>query len=84
MRAGFGINYNLGAYNTIAQKLAAQPPFAVSSTSLGTTVLPLQLVDPFARVDGSTTMNSYGIDQRTTWVRRTSGTSICSASCRAT
>jgi hypothetical protein len=63
VRAGFGINYNLGAYGTIAQKLAAQPPFAVSSTSLGTDVLPLALVDPFARVDSSTTMNSYGIDR---------------------
>ena len=63
LRAGFGINYNLGAYGTIAQKLAAQPPFAVSSTSLGTAVLPLLLVDPFARVDSSTTANSYGIDR---------------------
>ncbi len=63
IRAGFGINYNLGAYGTIAQKLAAQPPFAVSSTGLGTTLLPLLLVDPFALVDSSTTMNSYGIDR---------------------
>ncbi len=63
VRAGYGINYNLGAYGTIAQRLAAQPPFAVTSTSLGTAVVPLLLVDPFAQVDSATTTNSYGIDR---------------------
>jgi trimeric autotransporter adhesin len=63
-RTGFGINYNLGAYGSIAQKLAAQPPFAVTSTSLGTATVPLSVVDPFAQVDSSTTTNSYGIDRR--------------------
>jgi trimeric autotransporter adhesin len=62
-RTGFGINYNLGAYGSIAQKLAAQPPFAVTSTSLGTATVPLLVVDPFAQVDSSTTTNSYGIDR---------------------
>ena len=63
VRGGYGINYNLGAYGTIAQRLAAQPPFAVTSTSLGTAFVPLLVVDPFARVDSSTTTNSYGIDR---------------------
>jgi hypothetical protein len=63
IRTGYGINYNLGAYGAIAQRLAAQPPFAVTSTSLGTTVVPLLIVDPFARVDSATTTNSYGIDR---------------------
>ena len=63
VRTGFGINYNLGAYGAIAQRLAAQPPFAVTSTSLGTAVVPLLLVDPFAQVDSSTTTNSFGIDR---------------------
>jgi hypothetical protein len=63
VRAGYGINYNLGAYGAIAQRLAAQPPFAVTSTSLGTAVLPLSVADPFARVDSATTTNSYGIDR---------------------
>lgn len=31
VRAGYGINYNLGEYSTIAQQLALQPPFAVAS-----------------------------------------------------
>ena len=63
VRTGYGINYNLGAYSSIAQRLAAQPPFAVTSTSLGTAVIPLLLVDPFAAVDSSTTTNSFGIDR---------------------
>jgi hypothetical protein len=63
VRTGYGINYNLGAYSSIAQRLAAQPPFAVTSTNLGTAVVPLLLVDPFATVDSSTTTNSYGIDR---------------------
>jgi trimeric autotransporter adhesin len=63
VRTGYGINYNLGAYGSIAQRLAAQPPFAVTSTGLGTTIVPLIITDPFAHVDGSTTTNSYGIDR---------------------
>jgi hypothetical protein len=63
VRAGYGINYNLGAYGSIAQKLAAQPPFAVTSTSLGTAVVPLLVVDPFAGVPSSETTNSFGIDR---------------------
>jgi trimeric autotransporter adhesin len=63
VRAGYGVNYNLGAYGSIAQRLAAQPPFAVTSTSLGTAVEPLLLVDPFAQVDSATTTNSFGIDR---------------------
>ncbi|HEY7501946.1 MAG TPA: TonB-dependent receptor [Vicinamibacterales bacterium] len=63
VRTGYGINYNLGAYGSIAQRLAAQPPFAVTSTSLGTAIIPLLLIDPFAHIDSSTTTNSYGIDR---------------------
>jgi hypothetical protein len=63
VRTGYGVNYNLGAYGSIAQQLAAQPPFAVTSTSLGTAITPLLLVDPFAFVESSTTTNSYGIDR---------------------
>jgi hypothetical protein len=63
VRTGYGINYNLGAYGSIAQRLAAQPPFAVTSTSLGAATIPLLVVDPFAHVDSSTTTNSYGIDR---------------------
>jgi hypothetical protein len=64
VRVGYGVNYNLGAYASIAQRLAAQPPFAVTATNLGTGIVPLTIVDPFAGIDGSTTTNSYGIDRR--------------------
>ena len=63
IRTGFGVNYNLGAYGTIAQQLSGQPPYAVSATSIGSLSLPLSMVDPFARVDRDTTTNTYGIDR---------------------
>jgi hypothetical protein len=62
IRTGYGINYNLGAYGAIAQRLSAQPPFAVSATSIGTVLAPLPLTDPFASISSSTTTNSYGVD----------------------
>jgi len=62
LRAGYGINYNAGSYATIARQLIAQPPFAVTNTSIGTAAAPLSLADPFARVLPSTTTNNYGID----------------------
>ena len=61
-RAGYGINYNSGSYASIARQLIAQPPFAVTNTSIGTVSAPLALRDPFARVSSSTTTNNYGID----------------------
>jgi hypothetical protein len=64
IRTGYGVNYNLGAYGAIAQRLSAQPPFAVSATSIGTALSPLPLTDPFATIDSSTTTNSFGIDRR--------------------
>jgi hypothetical protein len=34
VRGGYGINYNTGAYQGIAQQLALQPPFATTSTNV--------------------------------------------------
>jgi len=62
LRAGYGINYNAGSYAAIARQLAAQPPFAVTNTSIGTRAAPLSLSDPFARMSSATTTNNYGID----------------------
>ena len=36
VRTGYGINYNSSVYQSIAQQLAGQPPFAVTDTVLGT------------------------------------------------
>jgi hypothetical protein len=33
VRTGYGINYNTSAYQTIAQQLAFQPPFAITQTN---------------------------------------------------
>jgi trimeric autotransporter adhesin len=33
VRGGYGINYNTGAYQGIAQQLAFQPPFATTATN---------------------------------------------------
>jgi trimeric autotransporter adhesin len=62
LRAGYGINYNAGSYASIARQLIAQPPFAVTNTSIGTSGSPLSLTDPFAQVLPATTTNNYGID----------------------
>lgn len=61
-RAGYGVNYNAGSYASIARQLIAQPPFAVTNTSIGTLTTPLDLRAPFAQVAESTTTNNYGID----------------------
>jgi trimeric autotransporter adhesin len=63
VRTGYGINYNLGAYSFIAQRLSGQPPFATSNTSQGTPPEPLSLTSPFLVVAPGTVTNSYGIDK---------------------
>ena len=62
VRAGFGVNYNLGAYSAIAQHLAGQPPFAVSNTQLGTATVSLPLSTSLT-LPGPATTNSFGIDK---------------------
>jgi hypothetical protein len=63
IRGGYGVNYNLGAYSSIAQRLAGQPPFAVSNTSQGSPLAPLTFASPFVVVSDATVTNSYGIDK---------------------
>ena len=36
VRGGYGINYNTGAYQTIVQQLAFQPPFSTTQTNIQT------------------------------------------------
>jgi hypothetical protein len=36
VRGGYGINYNTGAYQSIAQQLAFQPPFSTTATNIQT------------------------------------------------
>ena len=63
VRSGFGISFNNGAYAAIARQLAAQPPFAVTSMSIGSSADPLMLSDALGNVDESTTTNNFGVDK---------------------
>jgi outer membrane receptor protein involved in Fe transport len=63
LRGGFSTSFNNGSYAAIARQLVAQPPFAVTSTSIGTLTDPLTLSDAFATVDDSTTTNNFGVDK---------------------
>lgn len=61
IRGGYGVSYNSGSYSTIARQLAAQPPFAVSDTELGTATVPLVLTTAFP-LNPPGVLNSYAID----------------------
>lgn len=63
VRAGYGINYNTGAYSNIVQQLAFQPPFSFTETNVQSagTVLTLQNGFPPNPVDSVT--NNYGVDR---------------------
>lgn len=61
VRTGYGINYNASVYQTIAQQLAGQPPFAVTNTVLGSSPAnPLETV--LATSQPAATANTYGVD----------------------
>ena len=63
VRGGYGVSFNNGSYATIARQLVAQPPFAVTSTAIGSSGEPLMLSDPFASVEASATTNNFGVDK---------------------
>ena len=64
VRGGYGINYNTGAYSTIAQQLAFQPPFSTASTNIQTAEQAgagyLTLANGFPAAAGIT--NNYAVD----------------------
>jgi hypothetical protein len=64
VRAGYGVSYTDNVYATVAQRLAAQPPFAVSAVALGTAADPVHISDPLALVQPDDTTNTYAIDPR--------------------
>ena len=63
IRGGYGISYNSGSYAAIARQLAAQPPFAVADTSIGTFLRPLTFENPFVNASADQTANNYGVDK---------------------
>ena len=62
LRAGYGINYNASVYQTIAQQLAGQPPFAVTDTVLASRLDPLPLETALLQVAPGVALNSYAVD----------------------
>ena len=62
VRTGYGINYNTGALQTIAQKLAFQPPFAKTETNVQSAVGALTLQNGFPAPTSGLLTNSYAID----------------------
>jgi hypothetical protein len=63
VRGGYGINYASVPYMSIAERMAAQPPFAVSDTRIGTATAPLNLATVFASQNTATTTNNFGVDR---------------------
>jgi trimeric autotransporter adhesin len=62
VRAGYGINYNTGAYQKIIQQLAFQPPFAITATNIESSTTPLTLQNGFPAPGEGSITNSYGVD----------------------
>ncbi len=62
VRGGYGINYNTGAYQGIAQQLALQPPFATTATNIQQAIGALTLQNGFPPASGIT--NSYGVNPK--------------------
>ncbi|HYL10772.1 MAG TPA: TonB-dependent receptor, partial [Candidatus Acidoferrales bacterium] len=63
VRGGYGINYNTGAYGSIAQQLAFQPPFSVTQTNIESPALALTLANGFPAAPPSTITNNYAVNR---------------------
>ena len=62
IRPGYSINYNASVYQSIAQQLAGQPPFATTNTALGSAASPLALSTALLTVVPNAVYNTYGVD----------------------
>jgi hypothetical protein len=62
VRGGYGINYNTGAYQGIAQQMAFQPPFSNTQTNIQTTAGDLTLQNGFPASSSSEITNSYAVN----------------------
>jgi len=63
VRAGYGINYNTGAYGSLGQQLAFQPPFSVTQTNVHSALQPLTLQDGFPTLPPETVTNNFGVNR---------------------
>ncbi len=62
VRSGYGINYNTGAYQTIVQQLAFQPPFSNTATNIQSAPGTLTLADGFPALPTGTISNNFAVD----------------------
>lgn len=63
LRAGYGIYYNPSVYNSIATRLAAQPPFAQTASLSTSLAAPLTVENGLVtRPSGKQILNTYAVD----------------------
>jgi trimeric autotransporter adhesin len=63
-RGGYGIYYNEGVYNTIAARMAAQPPFAQTSSVSTSLTDPLTIETGLVTIPaGKTILNTFAVDR---------------------
>jgi hypothetical protein len=64
VRAGYGIYYNGGVYNSFMRNLSAQPPFAITNTEVTSTDAVLTLANGFVTTaPGKSILNTWAIDK---------------------
>jgi hypothetical protein len=62
IRAGYGINYNTAAYQSIVQNMAFQPPFSTTATNTQSATTILTLENGFPPVPPGSISNNFGVD----------------------
>jgi hypothetical protein len=62
VRAGYGMNYNTSAYQSIVQNMAFQPPFSTTATNTQSPTTPLTLENGFPPVAPGSITNNFGVD----------------------
>jgi hypothetical protein len=62
VRAGYGINYNTSAYQSIVQNMAFQPPFSTTATNAQSATTLLTLQNGFPPVPPGSISNNFGVD----------------------
>jgi hypothetical protein len=62
VRGGYGINYNTGAYQTIVQQMAFQPPFSTAETNIQSVAGDLTLQNGFPAPAAGAITNSYAVN----------------------
>jgi len=62
IRAGYGLNYSTSVYQSMAQQLAGQPPYAVANTVLAALGSPTLLATALVEISPTATLNTYAVD----------------------